>query len=193
MSRRDEIARAAMELAAEGGGHALTHRRVDRRLGWSEGTTSNYARTRRDLIRLVIERVAAEANFRPLGERAPETVGEAVSQLVVAFEETVSRAVDTRARMALTIESLGDPELHELLTVLSPVRAKLIPEAATLLAGLGVRDAHSRAVDFVVIMNGLLYDRLVGYGVRGVSADAESILTAWLIGVGARTSVPDAS
>ena len=35
-------------------------------------------------------------------------------------------------------------------------------------------------------MNGLLYDRLVGNGVRGTPADATAVLTAWLKGLGAR-------
>ena len=186
MDRREMIALAATELAAEGGGHAVTHRRVDRRLGWPEGTTSNYARTRRDLIRLVIEHVAAVANFRPAGAAPPATVAAVVPQLVTAFEATVERGVDTRARMALTIDSMADPELHELLTTRSPVRAKLLEEGALLLAALGVSHPHSRAVDFIALMNGLLYDRLVGHGSRGVPADAGAVIRAWLVGVGAR-------
>lgn len=187
MDRREAIANAAMELAAGGGGHAVTHRRIDRRLGWPEGTTSNYARTRRDLIRLVIDQVAAVANFRPAGEQPPRTIDAAVPQLLEALKATIARRVDTIARLALTIDSLGDPELHELLTTRSPVRLKLLEEASGILAGLGVANAPSRAVDFVVIMNGLLYDRLVGYGSRGVPAEAEGILRAWLVGIGART------
>ena len=35
-------------------------------------------------------------------------------------------------------------------------------------------------------MNGLLYDRLVGNGVRGQRVDAANVLQAWLIGVGAQ-------
>ena len=41
-------------------------------------------------------------------------------------------------------------------------------------------------VDLIAVMNGLLYDRLVGNGVRGTPADATSVLTAWLTGLGAR-------
>ena len=116
MDRRETIKQAAVDLLAEGGAHALTHRRIDRRLGLPEGTTSNHARTRRELVRLVIDRVADIANLRPEAQPMPDTVGEAVAQLVPAFEQTVARGVDTRARRALSIDCLSDPELHELLT-----------------------------------------------------------------------------
>ena len=186
MDRRAAIAAAAVELVAEGGAHALTHRKIDRRLGLPEGTTSNYARTRRELVRMVIDHVADVARLRPEAQRTPGTVPEAVTQLVAAFEETVARGVDTRARMALSIDCLSDPELHELLTTSSPVRTKLLAEATGMLEGLGVPDAPARAVDFIGVMNGLLYDRLVGNGVRGTPVDAAAVLTAWLVGSGAR-------
>lgn len=186
MDRREAIAITAVELVAEAGSHALTHRRIDKRLGLPLGTTSNYARTRRDLVRMVIDRVAAIANIRPEARTLPTTVAEAVEQLVPALEATVERGDDTRARMALSIDCRADPELHELLTTQSPVREKLLQEATVMLAVLGVPDPDRRANDFIAIMNGLLYDRLVGNGVRGRPADPGSILTAWLIGIGAR-------
>jgi AcrR family transcriptional regulator len=186
MDRREAIASAAVELVAEGGSHALTHRRIDRRLGWPEGTTSNYAPNRRALVRMVIDRVAAIAELREGNPPPPTTVSEAVAQLVAAFEATVARGTDTRARMALSIDTLQDPELHRLLTTESPVRAKLLDEASRMLTSLGVPDPDLRAVDFIGIMNGLLYDRLVGNGVRGTPVDAGHLLEAWLIGVGAR-------
>ncbi len=186
MDRREAIARAAVELVAEGGSHALTHRRIDQRLGLPPGTTSNYARTRRELVRMVIDRVAAIAHLRESEEPAPATVEEAVPQLVVAFEQTVARGSDTRARMALSIDCRDDPELHELLTTRSPVRVKLMADAERILTGLGVPDPELRAIDFIGVMNGLLYDRLVGNGVRGRPVDAAAVLRAWLIGIGAR-------
>ncbi|MFD0556895.1 TetR family transcriptional regulator [Stackebrandtia endophytica] len=189
MSRREAIAVAAVELVAEGGSHALTHRRIDRRLGLPEGTTSNYARNRRDLVRMVVDRVADVAEIRGDGDRAPQlpqTVSEAVDQLLPAFEATVSRGTDTRARMALSIDCWQDEELHTLLTTDSPVREKLLDEATRMLISLGVPDPEQRAGDFIAVMNGLLYDRLIGHGVRGTPADAANILRAWLTGIGGR-------
>ena len=45
-SRRDLICEAALDLAAEGGNHALTHQAIDARLGLARGSTSYYYRTR---------------------------------------------------------------------------------------------------------------------------------------------------
>jgi hypothetical protein len=172
-----------MELVAEGGSHALTHRRIDRRLGLPDGTTSNYARKRRDLVLLVVHRIAEIAHLRPPDAPLPRTIEQAVSQLTGAFEEVVARGVDTRARMALSVDCRHDPELHALLTTESPVRATVLDQAQRLLDALGVPEADKRAVDLVGIINGLLYDRLIGNGVRGTPVDAAAVLTAWLRGV----------
>lgn len=185
MARRDDIAQAAMELVAEGGGHALTHRRIDRRLGLPEGTTSNYARTRRDLVLMVVQRVADVAQLRAPEAPPPRTIGEAVEQLTAAFEDVVARGVDIRARMALTFDCLDDAELHALLTTDSPVRATVLDQARRLLDQLGVSDIEQRAVDLIGVMNGLFYDRLIGNGLRGTPVDAAAVLKAWLIGVNA--------
>lgn len=186
MDRREALGHAALELVAEGGPHALTHRRIDRRLDLPDGTTSNYARTRRDLVRLVVDRVAAVADLRPPGEALPTTIEGAVPQLVAAFEQAVARGDDTRARMALSLECRQDAELHELLTTRSPIREKLLEEATAMLVALGVPAPTRRAVDFIGIREGLLYDRLAGSGSRGAPVDAAAVLTAWLIGIGAR-------
>ncbi len=186
MARRDDIGQAALELVAEGGGHALTHRRIDRRLGLPEGTTSNYARTRRDLVLMVLERIAAIASLRAPDARTPRTIDQAVEQLTEAFEDVVARGVDIRGRMALTIDCLSDPELHALVTTDSPVRATLLDQARQLLDQLAVPDSEQRAVDLLGIMNGLFYDRLIGYGVRGTPVDAAAVLKAWLTGVSER-------
>ncbi|HLR28806.1 MAG TPA: hypothetical protein VK086_08940 [Ruania sp.] len=183
MTRRDEVAQAAMELVAEGGSRALTHRRIDRRLGFPEGTTSNYARTRRDLVMMVAQHIASIANLRDPAAPPPRTVEEAVEQLVIAFEKVAARGTDIRARMALTIDCQDDPELYALLTTDSPVRATITQQARELLDDLGVMNSEQRAIDLIALMNGLFYDRLIGYGVRGMPADPAAVLRAWLTGL----------
>ena len=173
-----------MELVAEGGSHALTHRRIDRRLGLPDGTTSNYASSRRDLVLMVIQRIADTARLRATEAPPPRTITEAVEQLTTAFEEVAARGVDIVARMALSIDCRSDPELHALLTIDSPIRAAVLDQAEQLLRALEVPDVEERAVDLIGIMNGLFYDRLIGNGLRGTSVDATAVLTAWLIGVG---------
>lgn len=46
--------------------------------------------------------------------------------------------------------------MHELLTTRPPVRVKLLAEARTMLAALGVTHPDQRAIDFIGLMNGLL-------------------------------------
>ncbi len=183
MGRRDDIAQAAMELVADGGSHALTHRRIDRRLALPEGTTSNYARTRRDLVLMVVRRIADIAHLRASDAPPPHSIADAVEQLTAAFDDVVDRGVDIRARMALTIDCLGDPELHALLTTESPIRATVLNQARQLLGALGVPDIEQRAIDLIGIMNGLFYDRLIGNGVRGTPVDAAAVLDVWLSAV----------
>ncbi|MGC3022496.1 TetR/AcrR family transcriptional regulator [Brevibacterium sp. FAM 24630] len=188
MDRREAIARTGMELVAEGGSHALTHRRIDQRLDLPPGTTSNYARNRRALVIMVIDQIAAMADLRG-GDRdrpLPNTVAEALEQLVPTLEATIARGTDIRARMSLSLDYWQDPELHTLLTTESPIRLKLVAEAERMLAGLGVPEPEKRAIDFIGVMNGLLFDRLAGNGVRGARVDPASVLGAWLIGIGAR-------
>lgn len=185
MTRRADIAQAAMELVAEGGSHALTHRRIDRRLGLPEGSTSNYARTRRDLIVMVAGHIAGIAHLREPAAPPPHSIAEAAQQLVDAFENVAARGVDIRARIALTIDCQGDPELYALLTTDSPVRATITRQAQELLDHLGIANSNQRAIDLIAIMNGLFYDRLIGYGVLNTPADPTAVLRAWLIGISA--------
>src|ERR1700712_1160463 len=58
MSRREGIADAGVGLIARGGIRALTHRAVDSAASLPPGSTSYYARTHRQLIALVVERLA---------------------------------------------------------------------------------------------------------------------------------------
>ncbi|WP_308797082.1 TetR/AcrR family transcriptional regulator [Agromyces silvae] len=57
--RRAQVADAALELVAESGLKALTHRAVDQRAGVPIGTTSNYHRTRAALVDAVIAKLEA--------------------------------------------------------------------------------------------------------------------------------------
>src|SRR5699024_9985092 len=151
--------------------------------GFPEGTTSNYARTRRDLVMMVAQHIASIANLRDPAAPPPRTVEEAVEQLVIAFEKVAARGTDIRARMALTIDCQDDPELYALLTTDSPVRATITQQARELLDDLGVMNSEQRASDLIALMNGLFYDRLIGYGGRGMPADPAAVLRAWLTGL----------
>src|SRR5512133_616737 len=58
MSRRAEIADAAISTLARDGMRGLTHRAVDRTAGLPEGSASYYFRTRQALLQATVERLA---------------------------------------------------------------------------------------------------------------------------------------
>ena len=57
MSRRTEIADAAITALATRGMRGLTHRAVDQTAGLPEGSSSYYYRTRQALLQAVVERL----------------------------------------------------------------------------------------------------------------------------------------
>lgn len=190
VDRSTAIADAAVAVISRDGVRGLTHRAVDRELGLPLGTTSNHARTRRDLVALVVDRLAQLSVVdvdRPRGRRGPTSVKGAVDLLTELFDAVVARGPETRARFALTLELAADPELHELLTIASPARAHLYEQGRELLETLGVSDAKARAADLVGLLNGLAFDAVSGAEQRGPAPDVRAVLTAWLAGVrGAR-------
>lgn len=184
-TRRPDIADAAIEVIARDGLRGLTHRAVDRELGIAIGSTSYYARTRRDLLDLVVRRLSertyadvARADPAPL--RTPRELARALTAIT---DQVVSRTADSRARLALAVDLVGDPELHGLMTHEAPVRERLLAGARAGLEALGVDRADAHALDLVTILDGLVYHRLAGPGVRGPQADAEELLTAYLTGL----------
>lgn len=181
--RRHDIAEAAIALIEREGLRGLTHRAVDRELGLPQGSTSYYARTRRDLLTLVVEQLAARTAADIAGQEPARTAAEAAERLAAGLDLVARRAADARARFALTIDLVHDPDLHALLTTASPIRERLLAGATATLEALGVDGADRRAVDLVALTNGLLYDRLAGAGAGGDPADVRAILAAYLEGL----------
>ena len=58
VDRREAMADAAIAVIARDGVRALTHRALDRELDLPPGSTSYYLRTRRDLLRATVDRLA---------------------------------------------------------------------------------------------------------------------------------------
>jgi hypothetical protein len=184
-ARRRLIAEAAIRLIDRDGLRALTQRAVDRELGLPMGTTSFYARTERQLVRLVVgalsERTGADVGRAPT---RVTTVDEAVPLLVAMVEAVAGRQTDTRARLALSVDLTNDPDLHSFITYGSPVRARLVEAAERLLTDLGVPNPSSHAADLVALANGLIFDRLAGPGVHEAHrARTDVVLRAYLTGL----------
>lgn len=73
MGRREHIGDAGVRLIARDGVHALTHLQVDTEAGLPRGSTSYYARTRRDLLALVVNRLSdgSQADINDLRSPRP--------------------------------------------------------------------------------------------------------------------------
>ncbi|MGF7122419.1 TetR/AcrR family transcriptional regulator [Rhodococcus sp. BE178] len=172
-SRRESICDAALELAAEGGNHAVTHQAIDRRLGLAKGSTSYYFRTRDALVAAAVTRLAdrsREEFVHAYGQRevpsADAAAGLIAGQLHILL---TSRRVDALARYALAVDAAGDPELRGALGAC----LFSVPLAAELMEALGASDPHRAAHDLVSLLEGLLFDLIHGSR-SAVELDEES-------------------
>ncbi|MGK5676553.1 TetR/AcrR family transcriptional regulator [Micromonospora sp. URMC 106] len=169
------LADAAIELLAEGGMRALTHRAVDTRAGLPLGSTSAYLRTRQALIEAVVQRLAdldrADLAGHELPTGAPPPVpGPALSEedldrLAAGVGDLLDRWLTvgrsrTLARYACLLEAVHRPELRRILGHGTLLRV----QARDLLARAGAPEPDRRGDQLVAFVDGLLFDRLVGAG-----------------------------
>ncbi|MFG2164219.1 TetR/AcrR family transcriptional regulator [Micromonospora chersina] len=176
-ARVARLADAAVELLAEGGMRALTHRAVDARAAMPPGTTSAYLRTRQALIEAVVQRLADldradlaahELPTEPPAEppRAAPVLGpDGLDQLAAGVAEVLDRWLTTGrtrslARYACLLEAVHRPELRRILDHGTALRV----QARDLLARAGAPDPRRQGDQFVAFVDGLLFDRLVGAG-----------------------------
>lgn len=192
--RSRQLADAAIAVIAEQGMRALTHRAVDTAAQVPPGTTSNYFRSRRELLRGVLTRIADQNAARlsdPDGRSARADGGDpdALAHRIARFvdEQLTVRRAGTLARMACEIEVASDPDLREILHAGAPF--PLLARAA--LARLGIADSDRATAGLIAVVDGLQYDRLVGVGSLTAApagtprarAEVAAVVRAYLDGV----------
>ena len=179
--RRAAIAEAGIQLIADGGARALTHRAIDATLSLPAGSTSYYARTRRDLVRLVIQKLAERTELDLSSAKIPdELTVEQASQLIAhSLDVTQSRTNDHAARISLLLEYRNEPDMLRELAGNPPVRPQLVAAAEMLLARIGVEVPGRHAPDLVALVDGLLLLKVI----HQVEMDADSIIRAYLAGI----------
>ena len=168
MTRRDEIADAAIATLAAEGMRGLTHRAVDRTAGLSEGSTSYYFRTRHALLQAVVERLAelTTAELPAVRSADLDGLGDQAARLV---EHWLTTGRDRQlARYELTLESARRPELRE---VLADAGAGVRAMVADLLEAAGVAEPERRAEAFTAFVDGLLFDQIAGPGPRKLTTE----------------------
>jgi DNA-binding transcriptional regulator YbjK len=181
MGRREEIADAGVRLIARSGVRTLTHLLVDKEAGLPRGSTSYYARTRRDLTKLVVERLSENTQTDLDGLTFPSTLARAQAvQVAVGFLEHLARREDEQAaRFALLFELRADDELRAMLTVEAPVREPLVRKAEELLNAVRVADPRQHATDLVGLVDALLMYRTA----KAAPVDATTVIRAYLDGL----------
>lgn len=160
-SRRDLICEAALDLAAEGGNHALTHQAIDAQLGLARGSTSYYYRTRRALVHAAITHLTARSRERfraAVPDEPPRSIDEA-ADIIAAYVESLvgERRRDVLARYALVSDAHDDELRAELASCLFSR-----PAATALMAALGAADADIAGSDLVSLLEGLVFEVAVG-------------------------------
>lgn len=183
MDRRQRIANAGIALIARGGTHRLTHRAVDAEAGLPNGSTSYYARSRRDLIRLVMEQLSAESQADLTDIEVPEklTVRQATDLVGRLAKRLILNGDAQAARFALMFEVRDDDELRRELTVDAPVRSSFNKKAVKLLRALGATDPEGTAPEFVALVDAVLMYRAVEAAPIDPVGVVETYLTGLLV------------
>lgn len=166
---------AAIELVGASGVRSLTHARVDAAADLPKGSTSNHFRTKAALIAGVIDAIATQERAELAGgpgaaagdpagpeDAADETSRDPIAAVVDAMSATLvdltgAHASRTRARLALFLELVSEPELR------APLEAQRREyEAFTrgLLASLGATAPDAAARTLMATLDGLILHRV---------------------------------
>ena len=183
MDRRQRIANAGIALITRGGTHRLTHRAVDAEAGLPNGSTSYYARSRRDLIRLVMEQLSADsqADLTDIEVPGELTVRQATDLVGRLAERLILNGDAQAARFALMFEVRDDDELRRELTVDAPVRRSFDEKTVELLRALGAADPEGTAPEFVALVDAVLMYRAVDAAPIDPAGVVETYLTGLLV------------
>ena len=187
MSRRAEIADAAITTLARNGMRGLTHRAVDRAAGLPEGSASYYFRTRQALLQATVERLAELDSTDILPSTSlPVLSGHELDTFAATAAAIIESWLTTGrerqlARYELALEATRRPELRDaLVTSGAAIRAMV----ASQFAAAGIRQPAQRAADFVAFLDGLVFDQIAGAGARNLtSADLGAAIRALLAAV----------
>jgi DNA-binding transcriptional regulator YbjK len=173
MSRRAEIADAAIRTLARDGMRGLTHRAVDRTAELPEGSASYYFRTRQALLQATVERLTEldSTDMRDSTGNAAlpdQDVDVFINAAAALVESWLTTGRERQlARYELSLEATRRPELRQ---VLVAAGAAIRAMVAAWFAGAGVREPDQRAADFVAFLDGLLFDQIAGAGTRELTS-----------------------
>lgn len=113
MGRREQVVAAALEVLVDRGGRRLSHRVVDDAAGVPVGTTSNFLRTRHDLLLGASEElVARNAGTERFVMPTPANEAELVDVVGALLRRALGpRRTETIGHSILIFEAVSDPAL----------------------------------------------------------------------------------
>ena len=159
--RRELIVDTAVAILAESGAGRLTHRRVDTAAGLPPGTTSNFHRSRTELLSAAARRVA-ELHWQhvvQLKSAAPAidraSLVKLLGHLIAMPDEATHKR--TVAMFELFLEGTRTPELQP---ILDDIYAAVMESAETMLRASGLKTDQDRLHAFARLLRGLAIDRL---------------------------------
>src|SRR5215472_6605686 len=181
MSRRADIADAAIRTLARDGMRGLTHRAVDRAAGLPEGSASYYFRTRHALLQATVERLA-ELDIMEMPTQPAQDLDAFAATAVVSVGRLLMIGRERQlARYELALEATRRPELRKTLVASG---AAIRAAVATQFAATEISEPERRAANFVAFLDGLLFDQIAGAGTRELTdADLRDAVTTLLAAV----------
>lgn len=160
--RRDELLTAAIELFAEGGARAVTHRAVAARAGLPPATTTYYFESIQELIREAlgahIDQWTRELEKSTSVELQIDVdLDEATALLGTVFEHRGPEVA--AAELSIFLAAAREPQLRDAAAAALHAMEALI---TALLAKVGVTDAHDLAASIVALIAGTALRRQSG-------------------------------
>lgn len=199
--RRRRLAEAAIALVADRGMRALTHRAVDDAAGLPPGTASYHFSGRRDLVRAMLEEIAAVSRRRlelgPPRPAAPTSSPSTRAEQLAVVDQIVAVCADfiqgqltayrshTLARYACEVEVAAHPELVQILHAADEFHLL----AADACRALAVADPEAAGHHLLAFVDGIVHDRLLGVGSLSPGSPAEhsqaaaAAIRAYLVGL----------
>lgn len=161
-ARREQLLEAALELFAEGGARAVTHRAVAARAGLPSATPGYYFGTVEELLRAALSH-HVQTWVRDMRALAAVPLEEQMhlddARDLVSFAFAVRTPSMVRMQLATFLAASADPLLQPLAAEALEAVEEL---ATTMLASVGLAEATGTAAALVQLMIGAAATRLAG-------------------------------
>lgn len=160
--RRADIAEAAIAILGELGSRGLTHRAIDKRLHYPEGTTSAFFRRREDLVMAAVNALFEGdlSRMRPLFDTLLARDRVDIASVAQWFTDMVSAVRKQQsptlalARYECFLIARRDPEADKLLRDSFAMRTE---RTAEIFNRLGAANPHRAATQFEVLIRGTFF------------------------------------